>query len=158
MSKNNQKIIEQFYKAFQNGNADKMIACYHDEIKFEDPAFGQLEGKEVGSMWRMLLERGKDNIDISFSEINASEKNGSAHWEAKYPFSKTGRKVHNKIDATFEFKDGKIIKHTDKFDLWKWSSMALGTSGKLLGWSSFMKNKIQQQSLGLLKKYMEKNN
>ena len=38
--------------------------------------------------------------------------------------------------------DGKIIKHTDIFDLWEWSKQALGVSGYLLGWSGFMKNKI----------------
>ena len=156
MAQANKKLIEQFYAAFQNSDVEKMIACYHSEIIFEDPAFGVLKGAEAGNMWRMLIERGKGNIDISYSDVQADEKNGSAHWEAKYPFSKTGRKVHNKIDANFQFKDGKIIKHTDKFDLWKWSSMALGLSGTLLGWTPFMQNKIRQQSRGLLKRYMEK--
>ncbi|MEO1257907.1 MAG: nuclear transport factor 2 family protein [Bacteroidota bacterium] len=156
MSQANKKVIEQFYTAFQNGDVEKMIACYHTKIVFEDPAFGVLKGAEAGSMWRMLIERGKGNIDISYSDVQADEQNGSAHWEAKYPFSKTGRKVHNKIDASFQFKDGKIIQHTDKFDLWKWSSMALGMSGTLLGWTPFMRNKIKQLSRGLLKKYMEK--
>ena len=152
----NQQLIQQFYEAFEAGDADKMISCYHPDIEFEDPAFGRLKGKEVGSMWRMLLERGKGNIHIACSDIQAGEISGSAHWEAKYPFSKTGRQVHNKIDATFTFKDGKIIRHTDVFDLWKWSSMAMGMPGKLLGWTPFFKNKIRQTSKGLLKKYMDK--
>ena len=156
MSQANKKIIEQFYTAFQNGEVEKMVACYHSDIIFEDPAFGVLKGAEAGNMWRMLMERGKGNIDISYSNVKADEKSGSAHWEAKYPFSKTGRKVHNKIDASFGFKDGKIIQHTDKFDLWKWSSMALGLPGTFLGWTPFMQNKIKQQSRGLLKKYMGK--
>lgn len=156
MSLSNQQIIQQFYESFQKGDAEKMIACYHPEVVFEDPAFGQLNATEAANMWRMLIERGKGNIDIVFSDVQADEQKGSVHWEAKYPFSKTGRKVHNKIDATFVFQDGKIIKHTDKFDLWKWSSMALGLPGKLLGWSPFMKNKIRQQSRGLLEKYMGK--
>ncbi|MCK5103475.1 MAG: nuclear transport factor 2 family protein [Cyclobacteriaceae bacterium] len=33
-------IIEKFYKAFENLDAEGMIACYHKEIEFEDPAFG----------------------------------------------------------------------------------------------------------------------
>ena len=154
MSSINKKIIEQFYSAFQKGDADAMAACYHKDIEFEDPVFGKLKGTEVGNMWRMLTERAKGNIDISYSDINADTHNGSAKWEAKYPFSKTGRNVHNKITAQFKFKDGRIISHKDSFDIWKWSSMALGISGKLLGWTPFMKNKIQAQSRGLLKKYM----
>ena len=156
MALSNQQLIQEFYESFQKGDVEKMIACYHSDIIFEDPAFGQLKGPEAGNMWRMLIERGKGNIEIVYSDVQADEKNGSAHWEAKYPFSKTGRKVHNKIDASFVFKDGKIIKHTDRFDLWKWSSMALGFPGKVLGWTPFMKNKIRQQSRGLLKKYMGK--
>lgn len=156
MSHPNQQLIQQFYEAFQKGDAEKMIDCYHPEVVFEDPAFGQLNATEAANMWRMLIERGKGNIDIVFSDVQADEKKGSAHWEAKYPFSKTGRKVHNKIDATFAFQGGKIIRHTDEFDLWKWSSMALGLPGTMLGWSPFMKNKIRQQSRGLLEKYMGK--
>lgn len=156
MSNTNKNIIEKFYSAFQKGDADTMGACYHKDIEFEDPAFGKLKGKEVSQMWKMLLERGKGDIDISFSDIHADGNNGSAKWEAKYLFSRTKRKVHNKISAQFKFKDGKIIEHVDSFDVWKWSSMALGISGKLLGWTPFIKNKIKAQSKGLLEKYMAK--
>ena len=38
---------------------------------------------------------------------------GRAHWEADYTFSSTGRKVHNVIDATFEFEGGLIRAHRD---------------------------------------------
>lgn len=61
-------------------------------------------------MWQMLCERGKD-LDITVSGIHADAHRGKAHWEARYAFSATGRKVHNKIDATFQFADGKILKH-----------------------------------------------
>ena len=56
-------------------------------------------------------------------------KKGSADWTADYLFSKTGRQVFNEIHAEFEFKDGKIFRHHDTFDIWKWSRQALGISG-----------------------------
>jgi len=31
-----------------------MTACYAPGAHFRDPAFGDLEGEEIGSMWRML--------------------------------------------------------------------------------------------------------
>jgi hypothetical protein len=34
--------------------------------------------------------------------------------------------VINIIQAHFHFQDGLIIKHTDDFDVWKWSKQALG--------------------------------
>jgi len=152
----NEQIIEEFYAAFAEGNAETMASCYHPEIVFEDPAFGKLEGKNVSDMWHMLIERAKGNLEIEFSDIKADAKNGSAKWTAKYHFSKTNRNVVNKIKASFEFKEGLISKHTDNFDFYTWSKQALGTTGILLGWSSFLRKKVQQQALESLRKYQEK--
>ncbi len=149
----NKDLIRQFYLSFAQGDAENMIKCYSDDIKFKDPAFGELLGEDAKNMWRMLIHNSKGKIKITLSDIKANEKTGSANWTAKYVFSKTGRTVVNKITAQFEFRDRKITRHTDHFDLWKWSRQALGWKGYLLGWSSFMENKIQKQTKGLLKKY-----
>ena len=138
-------LIETFYTGLKERNADKMIACYHDDIVFEDPAFGKLKGERAKKMWQMLCKNGK-NLHIDFSNIKADDQQGSAHWEAKYTFSQTGRSVHNKVDAQFEFKDGKIIRHTDHFNLHQWAGQAMGWKGKLLGGTNFFKNKLHQQT------------
>ena len=154
---NNEDVIVKFYTAFANANVEKMCECYHPNVQFNDPAFGFLNGNEVFQMWRMLIERSNGNIKIDFSNINANEHLGSARWIATYRFSKTNRKVVNRIAAKFLFKDGLIIKHTDDFDIWKWSRQAFGIKGILLGWTGFMQNKIQQQARMSLKKYCESN-
>jgi ketosteroid isomerase-like protein len=150
-------VIENFYKAFSNLDAEGMAACYHKDIKFEDPAFGVLEGQRARDMWRMLCEsqKGKD-FKIIYSGIQFENEIGKAHWEAFYPFSRTGRKVHNKIDAEFRFKDGKIIHHIDQFDLYRWSRHAMGISGYLLGWTPFFKKKLNAQTNRLLTKFEKK--
>jgi ketosteroid isomerase-like protein len=148
----NKHLIEAFYKAFQQRDAAGMAACYHEQIVFEDPAFGQLKGKDAGLMWQMLCENGKD-LKLDFSGVTADQVSGKAHWEAWYTFSKTGKKVHNKIDAAFEFKEGKIIKHTDQFNLHRWATQALGWQGWLLGGTGFFKKKLQQQTMRTLEKY-----
>ena len=151
------QLIETFYTAFDKLDAETMVSCYHDAIIFEDPAFGVLKGEKAKNMWRMLCnsQKGKD-FKIDFSHINATNNEGSAHWNAYYTFSKTGRKVHNSIDAKFEFKDGKIIKHTDVFNLHKWSKQAFGFKGLLIGGTSFFKKKLNAQTNALLTKF-EKN-
>jgi ketosteroid isomerase-like protein len=149
----NEAIITQFYQAFSNNNIEKMLACYHDEVTFEDPAFGKLEGEQAKNMWRMLLLRGGDTMKVTFDNVKSADSKGSANWIAVYEYGEKKRKVTNNVQANFEFKDGKIIKHVDHFDLWKWTQQALGVSGYLLGWSSFMKGKIQQQTNGLLRKF-----
>ncbi|WP_395057189.1 nuclear transport factor 2 family protein [Flavobacterium sp.] len=152
----NSFLIQKFYTAFANFNAEEMANCYYKEIIFEDPAFGKLNQKEETSMWKMLLERSKGNLKIEFSDVVTFEKSGSANWIATYIFSQTNRKVVNIIDAKFEFEDGLIVKHTDHFDFYKWTKQALGLKGYLLGWSNFMRNKVRQKSKKLLQNYMQK--
>ncbi len=89
-------LIEKFYKAFQNKDAETMISCYHEDVVFRDPVFGELKGDDARAMWIMLCRNAKD-LQIELSDISASLKKGSAHWEAWYSFSKTGRKVHNVV-------------------------------------------------------------
>ncbi|MBL1280981.1 MAG: nuclear transport factor 2 family protein [Fluviicola sp.] len=147
-------IITQFYTAFSELNPEKMTSSYHKDVVFEDPAFGQLEGKRASNMWRMLCESQKEkNFIVTFSDIQSDDNTGSAYWEAKYEFSKTGRKVHNKIIAQFEFKDGLIIKHTDDFNLHSWAKQALGFKGYLFGRTSFFKKKLQKQTNSLLDRF-----
>lgn len=148
-----QDLIKKFYQAFTDLDPETMVSCYHDDIVFEDPAFGVLKGEKAKNMWRMLCDSQKGkNFIVESSNITADK----AHWEAHYVFSQTGKKVHNIIDAKFEFKDGKIIKHTDDFNLHKWARQALGFKGMLLGGTGFFKKKLNAQTNHLLSKF-EKN-
>ena len=151
----NAQLIEKFYTAFQSHDADGMCACYHPEVTFTDPAFGTLHGARATSMWRMLVERGKD-LQITFSNVQTDDSRGSAHWEAKYSFGSKRRPVHNIIEAEFVFKDGLIFQHTDRFNFWKWSRMALGVTGILLGWTPFIQSAVRKNALGGLEKFMAK--
>jgi len=153
---NNEQLIEKFYSAFNQKDWKTMQSCYHDEVVFNDPAFSNLKGKAAKAMWHMLAAAAKD-FSLTYNQVAADEINGSCHWEAAYSFSKTGRKVLNKIDATFEFKDGLIYRHTDQFDFWKWTQMALGVPGILLGWTPFLQNKVKATAMRGLKKFMNEN-
>jgi len=150
-------LIAKFYMAFSQLDWQTMSDCYHPEIEFSDPAFPSLKGKEAGVMWRMLCERAK-SFELTFKNVSAEGDSGECQWQANYLFSKTGRMVENHISAQFLFRDGKIIHHKDTFDFWKWSKMALGTPGVLLGWSPFLRNKVQQTAQSELQKFLAKNN
>ncbi len=150
----NKALINAFYTAFKSKNAEAMNACYAQNVVFEDPAFGRLNGDEARAMWSMLVERGGKELTVSHRITDVTNGGAKANWEAIYPFSQTLRIVHNKISADFMIEDGKIVYHKDRFNLWKWSSMALGLPGMLLGWSGFMKKKIRAQAKKALMKYM----
>jgi len=144
------ETISTFYQSFQQLDAEAMVACYHPDIHFHDPAFGDLHGKHAANMWRMLCQNQKGKgMEIDFEIISEN----TAHWEARYIFSKTGKRVHNLIDAHFEFSNGLIIEHKDAFNLYRWAGMAFGFQGKLLGWTPYFRKKLQQQTNGLLQKF-----
>jgi ketosteroid isomerase-like protein len=151
----NAQLIQRFYDALHRHDAETMCACYAPDATFTDSVFLGLSGDQVRGMWRMLCHRGKD-LTVTVSGIEADDRQGKAHWEARYTFSGTGKKVLNIIDAEFTFAEGKIIKHVDIFDLYKWSKQALGTKGLLLGWLPSVQEKIRAQARGNLDKFMSR--
>lgn len=152
------KLIEQFYTAFAKKDYATMQSLYHDSAAFSDSVFQNLNAKETKAMWHMLVTAPGAELVVKFDSIKVNGNTGICNWYADYIFSGTGRPVHNVIKANFEFKDGKIITHTDDFDLHKWSGMALGFKGKLLGWTSFMQKKIRAMAKGKLNKFISENN
>lgn len=151
----NARTIETFYTSFGKRDAEGMIACYAPDVEFSDPVFPALRGDEARSMWRMLTARASD-LRVEATDISADDASGRAHWDAWYTFSQTGQKVHNRIDATFTFRDGKIVRHTDRFDLRAWAGMALGWKGKLLGWAPPVQRAIRANADKGLRAYMAK--
>lgn len=151
----NEELIRRFYTAFQQLDYRTMQACYSDDPIFNDPAFGVLEGNEVGAMWEMLCKNARD-LSLQFSNIQLlDEEYATCNWTAKYTFPKTGRKVVNNIKAHMRIQEGRITEHTDQFDIWKWSRQALGIPGILLGWSGYMKSKIRNNARKRLGKFMD---
>jgi hypothetical protein len=154
-----QRTIETFYSAFQKLDGAAMAACYAPDASFQDPVF-TLQGRpRIGGMWQMLTEatqaKGRDVWRLEYNQVRAQGSEGSAHWEAHYRFSTTGRMVHNIIDARFRFDAaGLIVEHVDRFGFWRWSRQALGAPGWLLGWTPMLHAKIRERAGGNLDKFL----
>ena len=145
-------VVTRLYEAFAVRDHAAMARCYTPDASFSDPVFTDLEGTQVAAMWRMLCERATD-LRITFRDVVVTEMRGSAHWEAWYTYSATGRPVHNAIDATFVFQGGLIAVHKDSLDLYGWARQALGTSGVLLGWTPFMRRAIRRRAAQSLARF-----
>ncbi len=140
--------LETFYSAFQRRDGAAMSRCYAPDAHFSDPAF-ELHGAQCGAMWRMLSARGKDLV-IRYEILSADSARGAVHWEADYTFSQTKRFVKNKIEASFEFRDGLIARHIDTFPFRTWAAQALGPMGSVLGGTQWLQNKVRSKArLGL---------
>lgn len=151
----NKATIERFYTAFSKLDYKTMQDCLTDDIVFYDPAFGVLQNEQVPAMWEMLCTRAKD-FSLEFSVLTAEEEYGTAQWTAKYLFSKTGRRVVNRIKAHLRFRDGKICEHTDEFSLYRWSKQAFGFKGALLGGTSLFQNKVRKAGRDALEQFMNR--
>ncbi len=150
------QTIERFYAAFAQLDADTMQSCYASAAQFDDEAFSLQGPQAIGSMWRMLCQatkaKGMTHWKLDVSHITEH----SAHWEAHYLFSATGRLVHNKIDATFLFDgQGLIFRHRDRFNFWAWSRQALGAPGLFLGWSPWLRAQVRAKAAASLQAFMQ---
>ncbi len=155
MAHPNAELIETFYRAFAERDAEAMAECYAPNVRFTDPVFVGLEGEEAGDMWRMLCSRA-DDLRVEHRDVVADDDGGSAHWEAWYTFGATGRKVHNVVDARFDFEDGRIIEHVDTFDFGAWSRQAIGLPAVLLGWTGLIQKKVRNTARGQLDRFSAK--
>jgi ketosteroid isomerase-like protein len=149
----NAQLIERLYAALGAKDGDAMAALYAPDAHFRDPAFGDLHGGEVGSMWRMLCGQASD-LTAAVSDVEADDSSGSARWVAHYTFSATGRPVENRVSAKFRFRDGLIADHVDTFSMWAWSRQALGPPAYLLGSNPLGQALIRRRAKGRLDAWM----
>jgi len=131
-----------------------MARCYSDKARFSDPVFPNLEAGQVQAMWRMFCVS-ETEIAVTFSDVEGGDERGSARWEASYVFPKTRRHVDNKIAASFEFEGGLIVRHVDSFDFYRWTRMALGPAGLVLGWTPVVQNRVRAQAAAQLARFQE---
>jgi ketosteroid isomerase-like protein len=157
MNATNQATIERFYAAFAQLDGDTMQACYANDARFEDEVFALTGQRQIGGMWRMLCTATRDKGRAHWKIETRDVTDHSAHWDAHYLFSATGRKVLNRIDAEFEFNSaGLIVKHRDRFDFWAWSRQALGVPGLVLGWAPFFRKQVKAQAAANLERFLAK--
>lgn len=148
-----EQLIHAFYTAFQNRDYSTMQSCYADHAIFSDPVFHNLNSSQVRSMWEMFCVKNQ-TLSVKFSDVEQNGKYVSARWTADYVLSSTGNNVRNNINAQFTIQDGKIVEHIDSFDFYRWARQALGPKGVLLGWTPFVKKKVQRSAMAVLQDFI----
>jgi SnoaL-like domain len=149
----NEQLLHDFYAAFERLDAVVMGAAYAPDAHFSDPVFTDLNGPEVAAMWAMLCGR-STGIRLEVSDIQADDRTGRASWVAHYAFGPQQRPVVNRVSSAFDFDGGLIKRERDTFDFHAWASMALGTKGRLLGWTPLVRNAAQAQAAAGLRAFM----
>lgn len=142
-------VLRRLFTAFAAGDGEAMAACYAPDARFSDPVYPWLRGSEVGDMWRMLTGRAK-GLDVVVEALAADERSGSATWTASYEFGEDRRQVSNRVHSSFVLADGLVAEQRDDFDFHAWSAMALGPSGRLLGWTPWLRDRVRRTAAGQL--------
>ncbi len=148
---------KKYYDYFSLKDATSLNSLYSDLATFKDPVFGSLNSAETRAMWSMLLGRA-ENLSCSHRILNESGELVEGEMLVEYEFGKKKRKVLNHILTRFVIRDGKILDQKDRFNFWRWCTMAFGTVGFAIGWIPFFREKIKKKAQDSLKLYIQKNN
>lgn len=145
--------IQRLYAGLAAGDGDLMASCYAPGATFEDPAFGRLEGAEVGAMWRMLTSRGSGST-VELRQHAATGDTGTANWVATYRFGPRERRVVNDVRSTYRFTQaGLIAEQVDTFDLARWGAQAMGPVPGLLGRAGLLGPLVRRKARGQLEAF-----
>lgn len=121
----NAASITAFYTALRRADTHAMLELYSPDASFEDPMFGLLDARQARGMWRMLTRSGQ-GVKVALSHVWANDTDGGAHVDSEFVFPQTGRTVNNHVEASFKFDGGKMVHHSEAYDLHAWIRMALG--------------------------------
>ena len=133
----NASLLRELYDSLNGHDHEAMIRCYHPEATFHDIAFDLRGTEEIHAMWRMICS---GDIRATFDIVNADDRSGVVTVVDEYTFTDTGRRVRNPIESRFEFRDGRILHHSDSCDPRAWAAAALGgVSGFLAGRFRFLR-------------------
>ena len=151
--------LQRLYAAFERREGEAMQALYAPQATFDDPVFSLHGAHEIGGMWRMLCrsarKRSRDEWSLKAGDFRVEGTRGSANWEVSYLYGRADRRVHNVVDAAFEFTaDGLILSHVDQFDFRAWARQALGLPGQLFGWSPWMQRFARRQAADKLARFL----
>lgn len=141
--------VETYWDALANKAATTMASCYAPGATFQDPVFN-LQGVGIGKMRQNLFGSASD-LQIQTDPLTVDGNKATGTWHASYTCTMAGRMVHYTNHSTFEAQDGVIVAQQDHFNLWKWTRMALGSNGKVLGCTPLVRKKVRTMATKRLK-------
>lgn len=131
----NEKLIQCYLQALQQQDLPTMQMCYHKSITYEDDLFRELKKGDVPAMWEMRFAE-NPVWEVEFKDIQASNDWGRVHWTLTYGHTKNGKPKRRHIVARFTFYEGKILYHSDAFNLYNWVKENQGAWWRFLIWFS----------------------
>ncbi len=117
-----EETVRKVYESIQRHDAASAAECYREDASYRDLAF-DLKGKPlIAAMWRLVCS---SDVKVTYRDIRTEGSEVKGHWEFDYKYHRVNP-VHNEMDSTFVFRDGKILVHHDEASRFDWAKQALG--------------------------------
>jgi ketosteroid isomerase-like protein len=137
--------IEHLLNRYQALDHQTMAACYHEAATFRDIAFRLTGRKQIHAMWAMICQNG---ITVKVESVEEHGDSVRARIVDEYIFSETKRPVVNRIESTFQFRDGLIIAHDDSCDALDWARQAFGgLKGEIAGRCAWLRQRAARKMI-----------
>jgi len=146
-------LLLKFFKAVQTQDVKAIGECYHNDIEYYEPAYGKMTGPRALGYWSFFFSQVKE-MQCEYDGLKINGDKGTLHIEEWYTWSATGHAVHNLVDCEFDFKDGKIFRHIDNYNLNAWAFQSLGA--KYLGWTKKTREQEVEKFEDFLKNQQER--
>lgn len=130
MMHSHEELLRRLFDCLNAHDHEGMAACYHEQATFRDIAF-TLKGRiQIHAMWDMICSPDAagtpSDIVVTVEDVSANHATGKARIVDDYTLRSTKRKVHNRIESSFEFRDGLIFRQIDSCDAVDWAKQAFG--------------------------------
>jgi steroid delta-isomerase-like uncharacterized protein len=125
MSNDNEKLLAEYPAVWSAHDIDKVQTFFTDDCVYADPTLGVVKhGKKGVVEFAEEVFSMQPDFHLEYSEYFATETKGAAVWTITntwngefHGIDVTGKKVNFTGTTIFEFKNGKISKNTDYWDL-----------------------------------------
>jgi len=148
-------VLNTFLRALAQRDVEAMIRCYTTTATYHSPIFPQVEGDTLTATWQWFCAKAPD-LTMVVDEQAFEANTARVQWTATYTFPKTGRPVVQVTDSIFVFEGPQLCRHEDRFDLHRWSHMALGPLGRVLGGRRWLQRSLQRAAAERVARFQER--
>jgi len=140
----NTEKVKEFYEALSRNDYEALIRLYHPDATYTDELFS-FKGKEIHALW-YAATRPAMKLEVECLAIEEVNDRVQTKWKMGYTLDVINSRIELEEIGIFVFEGEKIMEHSDEYNFREWCTQAFGIIGTLLGWSSWLRNRVRKQA------------
>jgi hypothetical protein len=147
-----EKCISKLFTAIETGDTYSIMECYHDFSTIYDPIVGTIYG-EVAPYYPSLLATSFLSARIEVTKLVTEKLSGFAEVKIQLTRRESNKVITCRGRLEFEFKDGKICRQVNEYNVWHLMREIDGKPGSLFGMLPSYRRKYKVKILKALNDY-----